>query len=94
MYISVAYPPFLAGRLVCIGYHVGMAFIFVYIMSVDILLCYINGIVLICDWNDDVRNENILTLRLKKREEIGKGKGGVSPIGMEGCDVHSSIVGD
>ena len=37
-----------------------MAFILVYFTSIcDIVFTYINGIVLICDWNDAVWNENI-----------------------------------
>ena len=106
MYVGVAYPPFLTGRFGCIGYHVGMAFMIVF---VNILFCYIYGVVVIipcqptelagdiemvCDWNDDVWNENMSRLSLKKTEEIVKSGGkrkmqgcGVSPIGMEGCGI-------
>ena len=46
-------------------------FLFVYFMSVcNVVFCYINGIVLICDWNDVVWNENTERLSLKKNQEI------------------------
>ena len=43
-------------------------------MFVNVLFCYINGVVLICDWNDALWNENI-EIKLKEDGENCKAGG-------------------